>query len=97
MMQQRGDPESRYNGPDANGRSPGQRADTAGESATATGARVLEVATQVTEQVRTYASNVGSAARNFKPFTERAMQQRPLGTLAAAALIGFVLGALWKR
>jgi len=37
------------------------------------------------------------AARSFRPFARQSMKDQPMATLAAAALIGFVLGALWKK
>jgi ElaB/YqjD/DUF883 family membrane-anchored ribosome-binding protein len=103
MTQHTGNPDNSYsnpgsdpgNGPGADWRGLGE--DTTGENAAGAGTNARQVAAQVAEHARVYADKVHSAARNFKPFTERAMQERPLGTLAAAALIGFVLGALWKR
>jgi hypothetical protein len=33
---------------------------------------------------------------NFKGAVDRSLRQQPMATLAAAAMLGFVLGALWK-
>jgi ElaB/YqjD/DUF883 family membrane-anchored ribosome-binding protein len=63
----------------------------------AAGDRVQEIASGVTEQARQYGDKAQDAARQFKPFVERSLKDQPMATLAAAAIIGFVLGALWKK
>jgi ElaB/YqjD/DUF883 family membrane-anchored ribosome-binding protein len=40
---------------------------------------------------------VKDAARNFQPFVRNSMKEQPMATLAVASLVGFVLGALWKK
>lgn len=42
-------------------------------------------------------SKVSDQVRNFKPYVEKSMKERPVATLAVASVIGFVLGALWKK
>lgn len=59
--------------------------------------RAQEFAGQVTEQAREYGEKAQAAAKQFKPFVQKSMQEQPMTTLAGAAVIGFVLGALWKR
>jgi len=56
-----------------------------------------QIASKVAEQAREYGEKAQEAARNFKPFVERSMKEQPMSTLAAAAVIGFALGALWKK
>jgi ElaB/YqjD/DUF883 family membrane-anchored ribosome-binding protein len=56
-----------------------------------------EIAGKVSEQAREYGEKAQEAARNFKPFVEKSMKDQPMTTLAAAAAIGFALGALWKK
>jgi ElaB/YqjD/DUF883 family membrane-anchored ribosome-binding protein len=56
-----------------------------------------EIAGKVTEQARVYGEKAQEAARNFKPFVEKSMKEQPMSTLAVAAVIGFALGALWKK
>ena len=56
-----------------------------------------EFAGKVTEQAREYGEKAQEAVKSFKPFVEKSMKEQPLATLAAASVIGFVLGALWKR
>jgi ElaB/YqjD/DUF883 family membrane-anchored ribosome-binding protein len=61
------------------------------------GERAQEMASDVVEQARHYGEKAQDAARQFKPFVERSLKEQPLTTLAGAALIGFALGALWKK
>jgi ElaB/YqjD/DUF883 family membrane-anchored ribosome-binding protein len=56
-----------------------------------------EIAAKVAEQARIYGEKAQDAAKNFKPFMEKSMKDQPMSTLAAAAVIGFALGALWKK
>jgi ElaB/YqjD/DUF883 family membrane-anchored ribosome-binding protein len=35
-------------------------------------------------------------AANFKGALDKSVRDQPMATMAAAAMIGFVLGALWK-
>jgi ElaB/YqjD/DUF883 family membrane-anchored ribosome-binding protein len=59
--------------------------------------RAQEIAGQVSEQARQYGERAQAAAREFRPFVEKSAKEQPLVTLACAAVIGFVLGALWKK
>jgi len=36
-------------------------------------------------------------ASQFRPAVERSLKDQPMTTLAGAAVVGFLLGALWKR
>jgi ElaB/YqjD/DUF883 family membrane-anchored ribosome-binding protein len=56
-----------------------------------------DLAENVAGQARHYGEKAQEAAENFKPFVEKSMKDQPMTTLAAAAAIGFALGALWKR
>ena len=55
-----------------------------------------EVANRVAEQGRQTAERVQEVAGNVKGTVSRSMKDQPMATLAVAAIIGFVLGALWK-
>jgi ElaB/YqjD/DUF883 family membrane-anchored ribosome-binding protein len=55
------------------------------------------LAGQVTEQAREYGEKAQEAARQVKPFVEKSLKEQPMTTLAGAAVLGFVLGALWKK
>jgi ElaB/YqjD/DUF883 family membrane-anchored ribosome-binding protein len=61
------------------------------------GDKAQQMAYDMAEQTRQYGQKAQDAARQFKPFVERSMKDQPMPTLAGAALIGFVLGALWKK
>ena len=60
-------------------------------------AQAQEYAGKVADQAREYGEKAQEAARNFKPYVEKSMKERPMETLAVASVIGFVLGALWKK
>jgi len=60
-------------------------------------AQAQDYAAKAADQAREYGEKAQEAARNFKPYVENSMKERPMQTLAVASLIGFVLGALWKK
>jgi ElaB/YqjD/DUF883 family membrane-anchored ribosome-binding protein len=60
-------------------------------------AQAQDYAAKVADQAREYGEKAQEAARNFKPYVEKSMRERPMETLAVASVIGFVLGALWKK
>lgn len=56
-----------------------------------------EFAGKVAEQAVEYGKKAQQAVENFKPYVERSMKEQPMATLGIAAVIGFALGALWKK
>src|ERR1700730_4274303 len=54
------------------------------------------VANRVVEQGREAGERVQEVAGNFKGAVDRSVKDQPIATLAIAAVLGFVLGALWK-
>lgn len=54
------------------------------------------VANRVSEQGREASERVQEVAGNFKGAVDRSVKDQPMATLAMAAAVGFVLGALWK-
>jgi len=56
-----------------------------------------EIAGKVAEHAREYGEKAQEAVKNFKPYVDKSMKERPMATLGIAAIIGFVLGALWKK
>lgn len=58
--------------------------------------QVESVANRVTEQGREVGERVQEVAGNFKGAVDRSVKHQPMATLAMAAVMGFVLGALWK-
>jgi ElaB/YqjD/DUF883 family membrane-anchored ribosome-binding protein len=63
----------------------------------AAAADAQEYAGQLAEQAREYGEKAQEAARQFKPFVEKSMKEQPMATLALAAVVGVVLGVLWKK
>jgi ElaB/YqjD/DUF883 family membrane-anchored ribosome-binding protein len=72
-------------------------AETATDKLKGAGEGAQEMAGKVAEQAREYGDKAQDAARQIKPFVERSLKEQPMVTLAAVAVIGFVLGALWKK
>ena len=54
------------------------------------------VAGRVVEQGRDAGGRVQEVAGNIKGAVDKSAKDQPMATLAVAAVIGFVLGALWK-
>jgi ElaB/YqjD/DUF883 family membrane-anchored ribosome-binding protein len=55
------------------------------------------IASKLVEQARKYGEKAQEVAKNFKPYVEKSMKEQPMATLAVASVIGFVLGAMWKK
>ncbi len=53
-------------------------------------------ARQVAEQGREAGERVQEVAGNFKSAVDKSVRDQPMATLAVAAALGFVIGALWK-
>jgi ElaB/YqjD/DUF883 family membrane-anchored ribosome-binding protein len=99
MTQQRADYPLDYSkGPDHTGKDRlGDLGDSARDQLETLADSAQEMAGKVADQAREYGEKAQEAARSFKPFVEKSMKEQPMGTLAAAAVIGFALGALWKK
>jgi ElaB/YqjD/DUF883 family membrane-anchored ribosome-binding protein len=59
--------------------------------------KVKDVAQSAEEMVGKFAEQAQEAINQFKPYVEKSMKEQPMATLGVAAVIGFVLGALWKK
>lgn len=59
--------------------------------------RAEDVATRAAAQGREAGERVQEVAGNFKGAVDKSVKEQPMATLAMAAVLGFVLGALWKR
>ena len=57
---------------------------------------VHDMADRVVEQGREAAHQMQNAAGTVQGAVSQSLKQQPMATLAAAAVVGFVLGALWK-
>ena len=58
--------------------------------------QVEGVASRVAEQGREAGEKVQEVAGNLKGAVDKSVKDQPMATLAVAAAVGFVLGALWK-
>ena len=54
------------------------------------------VATGAADQIREVGDRAGEVAGNIKGAVDKSVKDQPMTTLAMAAAVGFVLGALWK-
>ena len=58
--------------------------------------RVEGLASGAAGQMREVSDRTGEVAGNFKGALDKSVKDQPMSTLALAAAVGFVLGALWK-
>lgn len=83
--------------PDQTRESPADVADALARKVTDATAGAQELATKVADEARKYGEQAQEAVKNFKPYVEKSLKDQPMTTLAVAAAIGVLLGALWKR
>lgn len=55
-----------------------------------------DVANRVAEKGRQAGERIQEVAGNIKGSLDTSLRDQPMATLVAAAMVGFVLGALWK-
>jgi ElaB/YqjD/DUF883 family membrane-anchored ribosome-binding protein len=55
-----------------------------------------DMAGRVSDQGREAGERMQEVAGNFKGALDRSVKDQPMATLALAAMVGFVMGALWK-
>ena len=72
-------------------------ADAAGERVKETVDSAQEMTSTIAEQARHHGERAQKAVKQFRPFVEKSLKEQPIATLAVAAAIGLVLGALWKK
>ena len=58
--------------------------------------KAQDAASRVAEQGREASEGMQEVAGNFKSALDKSVRNQPMATLAAAAAVGFVLGAIWK-
>ena len=58
--------------------------------------RVEHAAHAVAEQAHDAGERVQAVAGHVKDAVDKSVKDQPMATLAMAAVVGFVLGALWK-
>ena len=61
-----------------------------------TAERAENVGNRVEGQGRQAGERMQEVAGNFKTALDKSVRDQPMATLATAAMVGFVLGALWK-
>ena len=71
--------------------------DTATDRLQAASEQAHEIANKVSEQAQELGERAAAMAKEYRRFAERSVKERPMATLAVASLIGFALGALWKK
>jgi ElaB/YqjD/DUF883 family membrane-anchored ribosome-binding protein len=74
----------------------GRTIDKAADKAQGVARQVEEFAGKAVEQGREAGERVQEVAGNVKGAVDKSIKDQPMTTLAAAAAVGFVLGALWK-
>ena len=74
-----------------------EMADSAGDQLQHVAENAQQIAAKVADQAREYGEKAQKAVEDFKPFVEKSLKDQPMTTLAVAAVIGFALGALWKK
>jgi ElaB/YqjD/DUF883 family membrane-anchored ribosome-binding protein len=70
--------------------------DQAAEQLSKAADKAENVASRVAGQGRVAGERMQEVAGNFKGALDKSVKDQPMATLAGAAMIGFVLGALWK-
>jgi ElaB/YqjD/DUF883 family membrane-anchored ribosome-binding protein len=75
----------------------GEMADTATAKVKDVAESAQDMAGKVADQARVYGEQAQDAAKQVKPFVEKSLREQPMATLAGVAVLGFVLGALWKK
>jgi ElaB/YqjD/DUF883 family membrane-anchored ribosome-binding protein len=70
--------------------------DKASERVSRAADQVEGMANRVAEQGREAGEGMQEVAGNFKGVLDRSIKDQPMATLAGAAVVGFVLGAIWK-
>lgn len=71
-------------------------ADKAVSMAEKTGEKIERTVQDLADQGRQATEQVQVVAENFKTAVDKSVKDQPLTTLAIAAGVGFVIGALWK-
>jgi ElaB/YqjD/DUF883 family membrane-anchored ribosome-binding protein len=74
----------------------GRVADKATDTAQGAARKVEDFAGKAMDQGREAGERIQEVAGNVKGAVDKSIKDQPMATLAAAAVVGFVLGALWK-
>jgi ElaB/YqjD/DUF883 family membrane-anchored ribosome-binding protein len=74
----------------------GKLVEKATDKAQSAARQVEDFASRAAEQGREAGERIQEVAGNVKGAVDKSIKDQPMTTLAVAAVIGFVLGALWK-
>jgi len=74
----------------------GKAVDKATDTAQGVARQVEDFAGKAMDQGREAGERIQEVAGNVKGAVDKSIKDQPMVTLAAAAVVGFVLGALWK-
>ena len=74
----------------------GKTIDKVTDKAQGVARQVEDFAGRAAEQGREAGERVQEVAGNIKGAVDKSVKAQPMATLAAAAAVGFMLGALWK-
>jgi ElaB/YqjD/DUF883 family membrane-anchored ribosome-binding protein len=72
-------------------------ADATSEKVKDAASSAQDMAGKVADQAREYGDQAQDAVKQVRPFLEKSLKEKPMATLAGAAALAFVLGALWKK
>jgi ElaB/YqjD/DUF883 family membrane-anchored ribosome-binding protein len=72
-------------------------ADATGDKVRDAASSAQDMAGKVADQAREYGDQAQEAVRQVRPYLEKSLKEQPMATLAGAAVLGFLLGALWKK
>ena len=70
--------------------------DKAADQLSSATARAEDMANRAMERGREASEGVQEVATNLKGAIDQSLSKQPMATLGVAAMVGFVLGALWK-
>jgi ElaB/YqjD/DUF883 family membrane-anchored ribosome-binding protein len=73
-----------------------ENADTATNHFNKVAGQAEDIANRVADQGREMSESMQKVARNFKGALDSSLREQPAATLMTAAIVGFLLGALWK-
>jgi ElaB/YqjD/DUF883 family membrane-anchored ribosome-binding protein len=72
------------------------RARESQETLGAVGRQAADTAWHVSERGRDARPRMQDVTSNFKAALDKSLEHQPMATLAVAAIVGFLLGALWR-
>jgi ElaB/YqjD/DUF883 family membrane-anchored ribosome-binding protein len=74
-----------------------EMADTATDKVKDMAESAQDMAGKVADQARVYGEEAQDAIKQVKPLVEKSLKEQPMAMIAGVAVLGFVLGTLWKK